>query len=85
MTRRIASYLHEAFEDSVPYFTSASVALRELMHEKSEDDTWRSHRNEAGELALRFRSEDPKLRLQVATALPAMVGFRGTGQHAKLV
>ena len=80
----IDSYLHEAFEDSVPYFTSASVALRELMHEQSEDDTWRSHRNEARELEFRFRSEDPTLRLQVATTLPAIVGFRGTGQHAKL-
>lgn len=84
-TAESESDLHEAFENFVPYFTSASVALRELMHEKSQDNTWRSRRNEAGELELRFRSGDPTLRLQVSTALPAVVGVRGTGQNQKRV
>ncbi len=41
----VVRYLHEAFEDSIPYFTSASVALRELMHKNSDDDSWSSHRD----------------------------------------
>ena len=53
------------------------------MPQKSEDQSWHSRRNEAGELELRFQSGDPTLRLQVATALPAIVGFRGTGQNAE--
>ena len=79
------SYLHEAFEDSVPYFTSASIALRELMHEKSDDGTWFSHRIGNREMTLQFRSEDPVSRVEVTTALPAMADFRGTGKDANIV
>ncbi|HEU4688079.1 MAG TPA: cache domain-containing protein, partial [Vicinamibacterales bacterium] len=80
------SYLHAAFEDFVPYFTSASVALRELMHQKSDDGTWFSHRSDGRRLALQLRAgEDPESRLQVATALPAIVGWRGTLQGTGIV
>lgn len=76
---------YEAFEDLVPYFTSASVTLRELMHETSRDGTWSSRSNESGELELRVRTGNPAWRLQVATPLPAIVGWRGTGQGGNLV
>lgn len=81
----IATYLHTAFEDWVPYFTSASVALRELMHQKSDDDTWFSHRNGDGALALQLRADAPDSWLQVTTPLPAIIGWRGTVQGADVV
>ena len=82
----LGSYLHEAFEDYVPYFTSASVALRELMHQQSGDDTWFSHRSDDRTLALQLRAEeDPESRWQVVTALPAIVGWRRTGQGTSVV
>ena len=82
---RIVRYLHEAFEEWVPFFTSASVALRELMHPKSEDDTWSSHRNGDSVLALQLGTADPESRLEVATALPPVVGWRGTVGNGSIV
>ena len=55
------------------------------MHENSDDDTWFSHRNADRILALQLRTGDPDSRVQVTTALPAMIGFRGTGRDANIV
>jgi hypothetical protein len=79
------SDLHEVFEAFVPYFTSASVALRELMHEKSDDGTWSSERNGDRLLTLKLRAADSTSQLQVKTALPAIVGWRGTVEGANVV
>ena len=81
----IVSYLHEAFEGYVPYFTSASVALRELMHQHAKDDSWFSHRNGDRVLALQLQSDDAEWRLQVATTLPSIIGWRGSVQHGNIV
>ena len=81
----LGQYLHELFEEYIPYFTSASVSLREFMHETSEDYSWHSERDEARSLALRLRSRDPTMELRVATTLPAIVGLGGTAENSKLV
>jgi len=81
----VVAYLHTAFEDWVPYFTSASVALRELMHRKSDDKTWFSHRNGDGALALQLRTDVRSSWLQVTTPLPPAIGWRGTVQGASVV
>jgi hypothetical protein len=69
----------------VPYFTSASIALRELMHEKSDDDSWSSRVGGDGVLHLRLRSVDPDRSIQVSTTLPSMVGWRGSFKDADVV
>ncbi len=81
----IDSYIHEAFEDAVPYFTSASIALRELMHEKSADRTWFSYRNVDRMQALQLRAGDSGSRLQVAADLPAIVGWHETVHGGSVV
>jgi hypothetical protein len=81
----IVNYLHGAFEEWIPFFTSASVALRELMHEKSDDHTWSSHRNGDRVLALRLGTADSESWVQVATAFPAIVGWRRTVQNGGIV
>ena len=81
----IGGYLDAAFADFVPYFTSASIALRGLMHEKSEDDLWVSQRRAGGEQALQLRSDAPGSRVQITTMLPAITGIRGTGPDSTIV
>ncbi|HTM34633.1 MAG TPA: hypothetical protein VL263_25165 [Vicinamibacterales bacterium] len=77
--------LHAAFEESVPYFTSASIALRELMHDRSDDNSWYSYRNRDRELEVRVRTGSPRYRLQVAGVLPAAIGWHGSFEGAEVV
>ena len=70
--RRLAAICMRHSRTPIPYFTSASVALRELMHEKSDDDSWSSHRNDAPETGAPTPiRETPSSWVQVTTALPA--------------
>ncbi len=65
---------HLPFEDYVPYFTSASVALRELMHRRADDDAWVDVSASATHLATNVAVGEPHYRLEVDSPVMSLVG-----------
>jgi hypothetical protein len=82
---RVRRQVHRKFEDYVPYFTSASIALRELMHERSDDDAWASSRSEPGRLSVSVRVREPRYRLAVSSPVLPTLGVRSIGDDPRLV
>ncbi|MEZ5285792.1 MAG: hypothetical protein R2712_13485 [Vicinamibacterales bacterium] len=68
--------VHPRFEPYVPYYTSAAVALRELMHDRSDDDAWFSEQPDAA-LEVSVRAADPGYRLRVTSPLPQLLSAAG--------
>lgn len=62
------------FEDYVPYFTSASVALRGLMHRSSADGSWTSDTADGSHLTVTVRGREWKHRLSIKSPLLPVVG-----------
>lgn len=81
----LRDYLHAAYRDHVPYFTSASIALRELMKSQSDDRRWFEADADPGMASLQFKSRDPGYWLQVTSEVPAVTALRGTGPGADIV
>ena len=77
--------VHSKYEDYVPYFTPAAVALRELMHERSDDDAWESHRSAPGELAVTVRVQEPEYRLEVSSRELPILDVFSVGGASRLV
>ncbi len=80
-----AHVVHAAVEDYLPYYTSASVDLRELRHARSEDGTWSSRREKAGQLAVDVAARTPGYRLEALTPIPPLVAVRALADDARLV
>jgi hypothetical protein len=77
--------VHPKYEDYVPYFTSASVALRELMHERSDDDAWTSRNPSRGEQAVTVRVQEPHYRLDVLSQRLPTLGLYSLGDTSRIV
>lgn len=77
--------LHEKIDHLLPYYTSASIALRELMHRHSGDGTWSSRRPEPGRQAVTVQAREPSFQLAVDSPLPAFIGIRGLQGNAPAV
>ncbi len=76
--------VHPKYEDYVPYFTPASVALRELMHERSDDDAWRTHYSTGG-LAVTVRGQEPHSRIEVWSERLPILGVYSLGDAPQFV
>jgi hypothetical protein len=59
--------VHAKYEDYLPYFTSASITLRELMHQRSDDDAWASLEASPDRQAVGVGVQDPNYRLGVSS------------------
>lgn len=81
----LSSFVHAALEDGVPYFTSASVALRELMHWKAEDLTWESYRYADGRQHVWVAASNPEHRVLVERRLPVAIGLTGGLENRRIV
>lgn len=62
-------------EEYLPYFTSASAPLRQLMHERSDDDAWTSDVEQAGLLSVAVAAREPGYRLSVQSPLLPTFGI----------
>ena len=82
-TNPLRDFIHEKLEELLPYYTSASIALRELMHHKSGDGTW-SSRTEPGRLTVSVQAREPRFQLAVASPLPAFFGVRALQGNASV-
>jgi hypothetical protein len=76
---------HAKYEDYVPYFTSASVALRELMHTSSDDDAWSSRYPSRGEQAVTVRVQEPHYRLDAFSMRLPILGIYALGDAPRVV
>jgi hypothetical protein len=81
----LSELLHQKIDQLLPYYTSVSIALRELMHRQSGDGTWSSRRPEPGRQAVTVQARAPNFQLAVASPLPAFVGIRGLQGNAPAV
>ena len=68
--------LRERVSQLLPYYTSVSIRLRELMRYRSGDGTWSSRRTSDQQVVV-VRAHEPGYQLAVSSPLPAFVGFRG--------
>jgi hypothetical protein len=78
----LRDFIHEKVEDLLPYYTSASIALRELMHYHAGDGTWSSDRREPGRLSVIVKAREPKFHLSLGSPLPAFFGVRALQKNA---
>lgn len=70
-----ARTLFSRVEEYLPYFTSASAPLRQLMHEGSDDDAWTSHTTQAGLLSVTVAAREPGYGLSVESPLLPIFGI----------
>ena len=75
-TTRVWDIIHAKLEELLPYYTSASIALRELMHHESGDGSWSSARPDPSRLEVTVQARQPAYQMTVASPLPAFVGVR---------
>jgi hypothetical protein len=77
--------LYEGVAHLLPYYTSASIRLRELMHRRSGDGTWSSYRK-PGWQAVTVQAHEPGYLHAVDSPLPAFIGIRGLqGERSPVV
>jgi hypothetical protein len=75
---------HSELEDFIPYYTPVSADLRELMHDRSKDQSWVSERSDQEGLVVHVQASDPAYRLRLASPLPAVVGTRGLAEPSRV-
>ena len=75
-TTRVWDVIHAKLEELLPDYTSASIALRELMHHESGDESWSSDRTDPSRLAVTVRARQPNYQMAVVSPFPAFVGIR---------
>jgi hypothetical protein len=71
-------------EEYLPYFTSASAPLRQLMHLRSDDDAWTSDTGQAGLLSVAVASREPGYSLSVESPLLPAFGIASLGDEPHL-
>jgi hypothetical protein len=71
--------LFSTIEEYLPYFTSASAPLRQLMYERSNDNAWTSDTTQPGLLSIAVAGREPGYRLWVGAPLLPTFGTRSTG------
>lgn len=71
-------------EEYLPYFTSASAPLRQLMHQRSDDDAWTSDTREAGRLSVAVAAQKPGYSLSVESPLLPIFGITSLGDEPRL-
>ena len=71
-------------EEYLPYFTSASAPLRQLMHERSNDDAWTSDTTTPGQLSVAVAAREPGYRLSVESPLLSTLGITSLGDEPQL-
>ena len=67
--------LFSRIEEYLPYFTSASAPLRQLMHQRSDDDAWSSDIEQAGLLSVAVAAREPGYSLSVESPLLPTFGI----------
>jgi hypothetical protein len=75
--------VHSLVEEYLPYYTSSSIEMRELLHDAAEDGSWTSERGADGRLRVRAASRDPAVEYRVTSAVPSLTSFpafTGDGQ-----
>jgi hypothetical protein len=75
-TSRAWDVVHEKVEDLLPYYTSASIALRELMHHEAGDASWSSDRTDRSRQAVTVHARQPNYQMAVVSPFPAFVSMR---------
>jgi len=71
-------------EEHLPYFTSASAPLRQLMHARSNDDAWTSDTATPGHLSVAVAAREPGYRLSVESPLLSTLGITSLGDEPQL-
>jgi hypothetical protein len=71
-------------EEYLPYFTSASAPLRQLMHERSNDDAWTSDTSQPGRLSVAVAAREPGYRLSVESPVLSALGITSLGDEPHL-
>lgn len=74
-TRARTATLFSRIEEYLPYFTSASAPLRQLMHQRSDDDAWSSDIERAGHLSTTVAAREPGHSLTVESPLLPTFGI----------
>lgn len=78
-------FAHSLLEDVLPYYTAASVEMRELLHEASENESWRSAPPADGVLVVSVRTGATAPRIQVKASLPGLVALRAQAGDGAVV
>lgn len=73
---RVWDVVQARLEELLPYYTSASVALRELMHHASGDGSWMSDRSDPARLAVTVQARQPSYQIAIVSPFPAFIGIR---------
>ena len=76
--------LFSRIEEYLPYFTSASAPLRQLMHQRSDDDAWTSDTAQAGLLSVAVAAREPGFRLSVESPLLPTFGIASLSEEPHL-
>lgn len=82
---RANALLPRGIAERLPYFTSASIALRELMQQRAGDHTWASRRSSNGALAVTVEARQPNGLMTVESPFPAFFGIRSLQGDAERV
>ncbi len=77
--------IHSLLEDYLPYYTSASVETRELLHGHANDDTWVSDRSTPGQMMVNVAAIAPGYRLSLESPVPPPFGIRSQGSGSRVV
>jgi len=77
--------IHSLLEDYLPYYTSASVETRELLHGHANDYTWVSTRDDDGEMVVRVAALAPGYRMVVQSPVPPPFGLRSQSEGSRIV
>jgi hypothetical protein len=77
--------LHSLLEDYLPYYTSASVETRELLHRRANDNSWASTRTAEGGMAVDVAARVPGYRLTLQSPVPPPLGIRSQAEGARVV
>ena len=77
--------IHSLIEEYLPYYTSASVETRELLHDHANDNTWVSSRVPDGQMTVDVAARAPGYRVKVFTPVPAPLGIRSLGGRPRIV
>jgi hypothetical protein len=69
-----ADPLPSLLESLLPYYSEASIAMRELLHDRADDDAWRWDKTN-GQLTLTRSPTDPNRSLTVVSVVPGLWTF----------
>jgi hypothetical protein len=76
--------IHSLVEEYLPYYTSASVETRELLHSRANDNSWASTRDD-GQMKVAVAARAPGYRLTVQSPVPPPFGLRSQGEGSRVV